>query len=441
MKIATYKSRYSSEEVENLVLRFATALNNLKLDPKKPVALHIDLTVKSVILVLAVIRLGLKVAFCPLREPASVIKNWLADLDINILICSGNFDNLSDNKIIVYDIEKLVSDNTSIIKNNSHSFISYMRTSGTTSMPKTALISYLAHCNSALSVSNYFNFNKQQSWALSLPVYHVSGLSIIFRAMLQDAEIYIAPDHEALVQGINSQAFSHCSLVPAQLKRLLSENIDLSSLKALIIGGDGLKANDRESALAQSCALYESYGMCETASMIIVKNSKTKATTILPHACIKIKADHEICVKATSLFSGYWSEGSFSQSLCEEGYFATGDLANFESLSKLELIDRKNNRIISGGENIQAEEIERILEQHEAILECVVGPIADAKMGSRPVAFIKWLNQPLVDSEIYDFLAPRLASYKFPVRFMSYPPDIPQGLKKPRRWLLDYISS
>ena len=440
-KIATHNSRYSSQEVENLVLRVATALSKLKLNPEKPIALHVDISLHGVVLVLAVIRLGLKVAFCPLREPVSVIKSWLADLDINILICSKDCEIPSDNKIKVYDLKNIISHSFISIINKSNNFISYMRTSGTTSMPKSALISFLSHSNSALSVSNYFNFNNQQSWALSLPIYHVSGLSIIFRAMLQDAEIYIAPDHEALLGGLKSQAFSHCSVVPAQLKRLLSEDVDIAHLKALIIGGDSLKAKDREQALRKGCKLYESYGMCETASMIAVKSSKIiSLTTILPHAYIKVNAEHEICVKATSLFLGYWSDGKLSQNLCEDGFFATGDLATSESLSNLELINRKNNRIISGGENIQAEEIERILEQHEAILECVVVPIADAKMGARPVAFMKWLNEPLCDHDIYQFLAPKLASYKFPVRILSYPPDTPQGLKKPRRWFFNSLN-
>ena len=141
--------------------------------------------------------------------------------------------------------------------------------------------------------------------------------------------------------------------MPAQLKRLINENVDFSHLKALITGGDALKPQDRLMALAKGCKLYESYGMCETASMIAVRESNNNnPITILAHAEIKISRDHEIFVKASSLFSGYWSQGKLTQNLCEDGYFATGDLATSENLAQLELILRKNNRIISWWVNI-----------------------------------------------------------------------------------------
>jgi O-succinylbenzoic acid--CoA ligase len=434
-KITTHNLRYSSLEVENLVTCFAASLMQLNFDRKKNIAFLLDISLNSVVLVLAAVRLGLKVAFCSSREPDLVTNNWLLDLDINILIISGDYKILLNNNIIIYSLENIINNNISEIPDQSQDFVSYIRTSGTTSEPKSALISFEAHRHSALSVSSYFNFDSQQCWALSLPIYHVSGLSIIFRALLQDAEIYIAAHHQALLTALSARAISHCSLVPAQLKRLLNENVDLSALSALITGGDALKLKDRERALAQSCALYESYGMCETASMIAVKNSQYNKTTILAHADIKISEDHEILVKSTSLFSGYWSQGILTRNLNHDGYFPTGDKATLESFSTLDLIHRKNNRIISGGENIQAEEIEQLLEQHEAILECVVVAKADAEMGARPVAFIKWLNQPLGDHELYNFLAPQLASFKHPVSFLSYPLDTPESLKKPRRWL------
>jgi len=442
--ITTEESQTTRFEVDHLMARFAYALDKLDLDSNQVIALQLDLSLPSTALVLAVIRLGLKVAFCPVREPASVIKAWLLDLDVKILICSEKFNIKLGDKIRVYCVGEILTPKiSSNIINKSENFVSYMRTSGTTSAPKSAVISYAAHANSAVSVANYFNFTKHQSWALSLPLYHVSGLSIIFRALTKDAEIYIAPDHEALVVALYSGFVTHCSLVPAQVRRLLRENVDLKRLQALIVGGDSLAPADRDEALARGWPLYESYGMCETASMIAVKKStdSNAQTTILPHARIKLASDYEICVKATSLFSGYWSEGKLEKKLSQDGYFYTGDMATSHELSQVELINRKNNRIISGGENIQAEEVERVLELHEAIAECVVVPVADANMGARPLAFIKWHDESVSDQELYNFLKPRLATYKFPVRFMNYPDDSPQGLKKPRRWLANYLNS
>jgi O-succinylbenzoic acid--CoA ligase len=218
---------------------------------------------------------------------------------------------------------------------------------------------------------------------------------------------------------------------------LLQDELDLSFLSALIVGGDALGNQDRKEALARGWPLFETYGMCETASMVAVKKSSEAFTTILPHAEINFGEDGEIKVKASSLFAGYIADNKLDICLDNNNYFATGDISAPDKFNYLE-ISRKYNRIISGGENIQAEEIERVLEKNTNIESCVVIGIPDEKLGSRPVAFIKY-NKIIADHEIYEFLARYLAPYKWPVRFINWPLDAPDGFKKPRRWFYERI--
>jgi O-succinylbenzoic acid--CoA ligase len=193
-----------------------------------------------------------------------------------------------------------------------------------------------------------------------------------------------------------------------------------------------LMPKEREQALALSWPIFESYGLTETASMVMVKD------TILPHAEIALAFDGEILVKGQSLFAGYLNNAQRNLTLDSDGYFATGDLGARDFAGQLYVSGRKNNRIISGGENIQAEEVEAILEEHEAVHSALVIAEADALLGHRPIAYLKWREQPVAISELKSYLKERLAGYKCPIAFLDWPKEIEVSFKKPRRQLYLY---
>lgn len=423
-----------------MVNRLARALSGL-VRPHDPIAIHADLSLNGVLLVLASMKLGLKAALCPLKEPLAVLNAWFQDVGISQMLSSGDHKGTSEFDIEVCDIEDLwqMACDDEPLSDCSEHFLSFLRTSGTTSTPKTAVIDYRAHCASALAVNAYFGFDEHETWALSLPLYHVSGLSIIVRAVLANAHIYLAADYHELKAALSLGAISHCSLVPSQLKRLLDDDVDLCKLRAVIVGGDRLQPADRDRALLRAWPLFETYGLCETASMVAVtKSGEDTKTTVLSHADIRLDETREILVKAESLLVGYLSKGKLINALTPDGYLRTGDISASDEISALDVICRKNNRIISGGENIQAEEVESVLEQHPLIDECVVVAQPDERMGFRPLAFIKWHKDPLSPEQIKEFLRPRLAAYKWPTLCLPYPATTPQSLKKPRRWLNDH---
>ena len=145
-----------------------------------------------------------------------------------------------------------------------------------------------------MAVNGYFGLNENCCWALSLPIYHVGGLSIIFRSLLSFATLFVARDHLELINGIRQQNITHLSLVPMQLKRLLDEAVDLSALKAIIIGGDAMPAELKTSA-GLKAPVFATYGLTETASMVWVRDiRKNDPGWVLPHAQIRIADDGQI---------------------------------------------------------------------------------------------------------------------------------------------------
>ncbi len=426
----SFDQKYSAR-LTNIFLTGVQALSK-----EHSIGLLLDNSPASIFLLVAAMLLGKRIALCPLKEPPKVIEAWLLSLGIKELF-TLDASVFSASTIRVYG-QKDWMKFAELKRFTPSTFFTIMRTSGSSAQPKSALHSAQAHCASAMAVNEYFNFTASSSWLLSLPLHHVSGFSIVLRALLAGAGVGLAKNYEEFLSLLRSKKVTHCSLVPAQVKRLLEEKIDLSFLDAIVIGGDALGEKERSAALSLQWPLYESYGLTESASMVWAKASAKNDAMILPHASIAIDNAGEIFVKAKSMFLGYIENEVLLQPFDAQGFFATGDLGLLTH-QQLELIGRKSNRLISGGENIQVEEIEEVLEEHPMVHMCVVVGIKDDRFGERPVAFIKWKDAPLSAEDIEAWLRLRLAAYKKPDRFLLWPPHISLIGKKPRAVLAQYL--
>lgn len=426
----------SAEQIEERVHVLASKIVGMLAGPT--VALYCDTSVKGIELILASMSLGLRIILCPTREPVTVLEPWLNGLDCSLLLTSDNFS-LSSEKIDSYCYDALISKNNYNFKKN-HQFSTIMRTSGSTGIPKSAWLTETAHQASAKAVIDYFAYDESSCWLLSLPLYHVSGFSILMRALSQGAEVFVPHKGDDIGNIISSFPISHCSLVPTQLRRFIERDISISHCRALIIGGDALGPQLKSQALQRSWPIFETYGMTEMASMIWVNDlSRKKKSGLLPHAQMSFTDEDEILVKGASLCEGYLHNNQLERPFDEQGYFPTKDLGSVDATNQLHIYGRKNNRIISGGENIQAEEIERIIEMHPHVEQCVVLGMPHEEYGARPVAFIKWHATQKNAENLSLWLKERLPSFKHPDIFFDWPSHISTESKKPRQKLAGFM--
>lgn len=404
---------------------------------KKSVGICADINYDSLIMVFACIKLGLKVAFCPLREPPKVIDSWLKSLNINLLFASKNDFKHSDIAAEQFLFSNLVKENNKIVLvDKSKSFSSIIRTSGSTSCPKSAKIFFDAHMVSAKAVSDYFLLSNKDIFVLNLPLYHVSGLSILFRAIASGCKVFLSPTYEDLVYGLNNKLATHISLVPFLLQKLLDNKICLAHLKAVFVGGDVIPSSLAKRARLKNINLFESYGLTELASTVFIKNYQHKNTgfRVLPHVDFRVAADQELFLKSKSLSAGYVGQKKF----LKEGYFYTSDLFERKT-SGLHFLGRKNNRIISGGENIQAEEVEHAINTHPMVKRSLVIDKFDENFGQRPIAYVDCEKEVLLT--LKDFLKPKLAAFKIPISFFSWPKIESESHKINRRKFKKSISN
>ena len=309
-------------------------------------------------------------------------------------------------------------------------------TSGSTGAPKAALHTFGNHYHSALGSNANIALRPGDRWLHSLPLYHVGGLSIIFRCLLAGATVAFPQPGTTLGESIAGLAATHISVVSTQLSRLLRESANLGGLEAVLMGGGPVPSSLVDEALVRGLPLHTSYGLTEMASQVTttppgasLRELRTSGRA-LPGREVSLSERGEILVRGATLFAGYVEGEESDRPLDEEGWFHTRDLGELDESGYLRVGGRLDNLFISGGENVQPEEIEEALCRLNGVDEAVVVPVSDEEFGARPVAFVR-----MNDAEPRDLareLEPVLPRFKIPVSFHPWPEEARRGMKADR---------
>ena len=313
-------------------------------------------------------------------------------------------------------------------------------TSGSTGGSKAALHTFGNHYLNAEGSNANITLAPEDRWLLSLPLYHVGGLSILFRCLIARAAVALPEPDATLGEAIAKTGATHVSLVSTQLLRLLrEENLDAEKLEAILLGGGPMPASLLDEAVSRSLPVFASYGLTEMASQVTATRrgaSREELRTAgrpLPHREVGIAGNGEILVRGETLFAGYLDGERLDLPLDEDGWFRTNDLGELDENCNLRVRGRRDNLFISGGENIQPEEIEETLIRLEGIEEAVVVPVPDEEFGERPVAFVRTDGRRVQPESLVRDLENLLPRYKIPRTFHAWPGDSPrEGMKVDR---------
>ena len=314
-------------------------------------------------------------------------------------------------------------------------------TSGSGGASKAVLHSYGSHYYSALGSNANLRVHTKDRWLLSIPLYHVGGIGIVFRCLMAGATIVIPPADEGLGFSLQKMEVTHCSLVTTQLLRLLREVGPTTKLglQAILLGGGPVPDSLLSDAGERGWPTFLSYGLTEMASQVCTEAVADVGLTprtsgsVLRYRELKLDADGEVFVRGRTLGRGYIQGGDVVSLVDEDGWFATGDLGVLDAEGRLTLIGRKDHRFISGGENIQPEAIELVLAGFPGVMQCMVFPVADDEFGQRPVAVIQFAGGGQVDEKVESYLRERLPGFMVPDRFLPWPDEVAEGVIKMSR--------
>lgn len=312
-------------------------------------------------------------------------------------------------------------------------------TSGTTGRPKGALLSAAGFRASAQASAALLGTGPDARWLACMPLFHVGGLSILLRACLAGSTVVVQSgfDPAGVAEALEQRGITGVSLVATMLMRLLEargERRAPEGLRWVLLGGGPAPTALLERAHALGYPLAPTYGLTEAASQVATRLPADTAPPFdarlcrLPGMELKVvdsagqtlppEIAGEICVRGDALMKGYLGQPEATARAFQEGWLHTGDLGILDSEGRLRVLDRRDDLIVSGGENVYPAEIEAVLASHPAVREAAVVGETDAEFGARPVA---WWVAEVADSPAPDLAAycrERLAGYKIPGRFV-----------------------
>lgn len=323
-----------------------------------------------------------------------------------------------------------------------------LATSGTTGKPKAVCLSKRAFVASFAAHCKIFPWRKNDRWLLCMPFAHIGGLSVLTRCFLAKKSVVLFQKSSFspydFIDCVEKNNVTLASLVPTMLARLVAEKMFApKNLRLVLLGGDRCSERLWQEAKNLGWKIATTYGMSETCSQIatdhltvqntlasrnrlmqtsLVQSSKTSSCGrffVLPDIEIKTSTEQEILVRGNILFSGYFQNGKRILGTDAAGWFKTRDLGEILPYGEIRLCGRKQDIIISGGENIFPAEVEEQLNNLPHIWRCCVFGVADKNWGEVIAAAIVTDSPQAVLLAISQM---KIAGYKKP-KFVAFCTD------------------
>lgn len=322
-------------------------------------------------------------------------------------------------------------------------------TSGTTGVPKGAVLTHGNLLAGAESVRIAWRWEPEDRLVLALPLFHMHGLGVgLHGTLLTGASAILlngfSPD--AVLDAANAHDATLFFGVPTMYTRFSqSPRVgELSRLRLCVAGSAPLSADlHRRLEEAAGVRALERYGMTET--IMLVSNpydGERRAGTVgfpLPGVEMRLAPDSgEVLVRGPNVFAGYWRRPEATEeAFDEEGWFRTGDLGECDEAGYLRLRGRAKELVISGGLNVYPREVEDVLRSHPDVDDVAITGTPDEEWGEVVTAWVVPASgKPLKLDDLRSHLEGVCADFKHP-RLLHLVDELPRNaLGKVQKHLL-----
>jgi len=326
-------------------------------------------------------------------------------------------------------------------------------TSGTTGKPKGVVRSHESHIAFYLINGIDFGFNEHDVCMNVMPLCHINSTFFTFTFLYIGASVYIHPARSfqpvEILQIIQQEKISFISLIPTHYNLILNipeeeRQYDVTSVRKLLCSSAPVR-KDMKLAIIDFFSgvdLYEGYGSTEAGIVTVLKPEDqlkklgsigqeslgTDFIKILGEDCQETAAGEvgELYSRGPMLFDEYYKLPDKTAGAFQNGWFSAGDMARRDEDGFYQIVDRKDNMIISGGENIYPSEIEEVVGGHECVFDCAVIGIPDDKWGEKVVAVIipnDTEESEISEKMIQDCCREQMAGYKRPKKIVFIKED------------------
>jgi len=329
-------------------------------------------------------------------------------------------------------------------------------TSGTTGRPKGVLRSHESHVAFYLINAIDFHLTEQEVCLNIMPLCHVNSTFFTFAVTYVGGSVYIHPARsfipEEVLETIQKEKITFISLVPTHYNLIFNlppqraKGYDVSSIKKLLCSSAPAhrEMKKRITEFFPGVKLYEGYGSTEAGIVTVLKPNKQleKLGSIGREStgCDRVKILDpqgkevpvgevgELYSRGPMLFDGYYKDQKRTEETFVDGWFTARDMAREDEEGYYYIVDRKDNMIITGGENVYPTEVEEVVCNHPDVFEAAVIGVPDEKWGEAVMAIVVLKEgSKTTEKEIIDHCRPQIAGFKRPksVGFIS-PDEMPK---------------
>jgi len=320
-----------------------------------------------------------------------------------------------------------------------------MYTGGTTGLPKGVMLSHRNLMTAAYSMIIACGVTKKDISCFVLPLFHIA-LWPIPCVLMMGGKVVITrrPELLEIAKLIQDEKCTWINMVPTLYAWMINtpeiDKFDLSSLRLMSYAGSPIAPDVLKRLIERYGNIFlQGYGMTESApaGTILyqddhvlegpVKLTRRLASagreSILVEAKVVDENDQEvkpgetgeIVLRGKSIMMGYWKNPELTKEALRNGWYHSGDMATIDEDGYVYMVDRKADMIVTGGENVYPKEVEDILYQNPAVLECAVVSAPDAKWGERVQAVVTLREGTSVSpDELIAHCKGKLAGYKCP---------------------------
>ena len=331
------------------------------------------------------------------------------------------------------------------VARDENDLVSINYTSGTTARPKGVMLTHRNCTINAYGLIAHLRISHDDVELWTLPMFHCNGWGGVYAitGMGGTHVVLRAVDGADIFRLIEREKVTFACMAPTVLRTILDypdrAAHTIETKPRFIVAGAPPPAAfiDRlENELGWE--FIEIYGLTETAPLLTVNHTdfntrkddyprRSRAgvpaigvdLVVLDDDDQPVPKDNasvgEVCARSNVVFKGYWEQPEETAKAVRDGYFHTGDLAVWDEVGSIHIVDRKKDVIISGGENISSPDIEDVLYRHPAVLECAVIGVPHERWGETPKALVvRRDGVNAAEAEIIGFCRDNLAHFKCP---------------------------